>query len=109
MIAVGGRANLAAPPRIAFNNLVAGYTTPTFTLPAGMGELQFFPADPNNPGTVTLTDPNSNTFTLTSGVGAIPGMYGSLYFQTLGGGFTVATTAAAQSIVIYFADQVDSE
>jgi len=108
-----------APPQQSFSNLPAGTTTPTFTLPAGVAELQYTPIDPNNPGTLTLTLPtdasgtpttasNSYTLTLQSGLGAFPGLTGSLWFQTIGGStFTIACTAAVQSIVIYLSETQD--
>ena len=120
MVNAGTRINLATQARVSFSNLPAGTTTANFELPSGMGELQYKPVDPNTPGTLTLTIPtdnsgaaittsNSYTLTLTHGMGDIPG-FGSLFFQTLGGKtFNINVTAAAQAIVIYFADQIDAE
>ncbi len=110
MVNAGTRIALSSPPRVSFSNLPAGTTTTNFELPAGVGEVQYNPVDPNNAGTLTLTDPNLFTYTLTTGIGGIPGATGSVFFQTLGGKtFNINVTAAAQSIVIYFADQVDGE
>lgn len=98
--------------------LPANFTTPNFTLPAGVGELQWNPVDPNNPGTITLTVPtdnsgaavtasNSYTLTLQTGIGAFKGQQGCLWFQTLGGStFTIATTAPG-TVTIYLAETTD--
>lgn len=120
MIVVSPRFPGGSPPRVSFQNLVAGATTANFELPAGSGELQWFPADPNSPGVVTLTVPtdnlgaattssNSYTVTLSSGVGPIPGATGSAYFQTLGGRTFNINVTTAGSVTVYFADQVDAE
>ena len=98
----GGRAN-RAPVRQSFNNPPIG-TTPTFVLPAGVYELQYFPVDPNNPGTLTVNMPSTDGVanpTLQTGVGSFPGQTGCLWFITAGGAFSIATTVLAQSIVIY--------
>ena len=97
-----GRAN-KAPVRQSFNNPPIG-TTATFTLAAGAYELQYFPADPNNPGILTVNTPSTDGVanpTLNTGVGSFPGMSGTLWFVTLGGAFSIATTVLANSIVIY--------
>jgi hypothetical protein len=119
-MATGSGARLSqAPPQQSFSNLPAGYTTPNFTLPAGVAELQYTPVDINNPGTITLTLPtdefgaaltasNSYTLTLSSGLGSWAGVTGCLWFQTQGGStFTIATTAAVQGIVIYLQETND--
>ncbi len=106
-----------APPQYSFDFNVAA-TTPNFALPAGVGELQWAPNDPNNPGTITLSVPtdasgaalttsNSYTLTLSSGIGAFQGLTGCLWFQTLGGStFTVQATMPG-NVVIYLSETTD--
>ncbi len=94
-----------APAVATFSNIPAGvaFTTANFELPSGVGRLEYTAYDPNNPGVVTLTDPNSETYTLQTSLGDIPGFTGTLWFQTLGGKtFNVKTTNGAQNISIFF-------
>ena len=98
-----------APPRVSFSNVPGDRPTtlPVFTLPAGVGELQYFAYDPNDPGILTLTDPNSVVYTLNTSVGDIPGFTGSFYFQTLGGVFKLKVTKGAKGVTIYFRESSD--
>jgi len=123
MIQVQGPRADGNPPRLAFNNLVAGFTTPLFSLPLGFAEIQLFSVDPNNPGVLSLEDQNGNVlFTLNTSVGigsmsigqnehhafsGIPRVTGSLYFETpaLGGTYQINVTTAAKSVLLFFNDQ----
>jgi hypothetical protein len=123
MLQVHGPRADGNPPRIAFNNLVAGFTTPLFFLPLGFAELQLYSVDPNNPGVLSLEDQSGNVlFTLNTSVGVgadgpnansglhfsgVPRATGSLYFETpaLGGTYQINVTQAAKSVLIYFNDQ----
>ena len=96
---------MSAPARVSFTNLSADTTTAAFTLPAGVGEMQLNPVDPNDPGTCSLIDSASATVgTIRTPLGNFPRGFGFgvLRFQTVGGAFTVNVTKAAQNVTIYF-------
>ena len=96
----------STPARQSFSNLGAGTTTAKFVLPRGLGEMQLFAADPNNPGICTLQDGSGNTIvTVNSAVGDLKGVTGSVYFETPGGTFQINVTQNASSVLIYFQDQ----
>jgi hypothetical protein len=96
---------MSAPARVSFTNLSANTTTASFTLPAGVGELQFNPVDRNDPGTLSLINSVAATVgTIVTPMGEFPPGFGFgvLRFQTLGEAFTINVTKATQNVTIYF-------
>jgi hypothetical protein len=92
-------------PAVSFTNRGANTTTPTFVLPAGVGEMQLNAVDPGNPGTCSLLDSAGATVCSVSStyVAFLRGFgFGSVRFQTLGGTYSIRTTADAQNVTIYF-------
>lgn len=99
------RRNLTDPPLMSFHDLVAGQTTTTFNLSAGLYEMVYNAVDPNNPGVCQVLDANSNVLaSVNTTIGMIQDATGHAWWVVgyLGlTGCSINVTQAARNVVIY--------